>query len=361
MTMIRSVPLGALHIEYGLFKNPRTVTGLGKSDLEEMIGSFKETDGPLIRPEVIRAKADNEDGFVNVVWDGQRRVLAGLKAYGKSHEIEVIDATGEILDLDDPKVADELEDRALEVGTHRKELSSYELVELAIRKRDERGKKLGAISEALKRSESWCSKFMTAWDKASDKVKAQWRDGELTDEQFREIAVNVKDADDQESVAKEVIQARESGDIAGAREKVKEIAETAKQKKAREKREREEAAAKAREDKKAAREAKKNKGKKPVVSGDQQDMFAEKKAKAEPKKPAAPAKHELESFVEVADKKAPTHDYVKGLFAGVRYALGLIDPDAFAKPYRSYMNKVMGIAAKSAKSKPAKKPAKRKR
>lgn len=331
--MIRTVPIKQLVLEHKHFINPRTFTGLDDEKFAELVASIKQN-GVIDRPKTVRIKSNGPDGFETLVWDGQRRVLASTKLYGPSHEIEVVDLSGEIYDLSDPKVADEIEELALEVGQKRAGLSSYELVELAERRRA-RSHTLSSIGKIIGKSESWVSRMLKAWDAASPKLRFSWKNGEVTDEQFKELAAE-REQKAQEKATEEVVEARKSGDKIEARTKAKEIAEGAKAK-------RKEAKA----DKPAKKDAKPVKNGHGKADGEQQQLWSPP-PKTERPKPAAPAKAVLEDMVGLADQKPPTHDYVKGVLDGARFALGKITADELAKPYWAYLARLTG-------QKPAKK------
>jgi len=377
----RKVRIGSLHLEHGGFVNPRTVTGLTEAEIAELVDSIKEH-GIMIRPEVVKVKADVPAGYIDLVWDGQRRVISGTKALGRNAEIEVIDLYSEPVDLSDKKVIDELEDRALELGQKRAGLSSYELVQVAVRRRA-RGVQNKVIAKSLNKSESWVSRMLKAFDTATPKLVLAWQTGKVTDEQFKELAAERETAA-QEKAADEVVDARAKGNKVEARTKAKEVAETAKQRKQREKaeriakakQEREERAAKKQAEadaKKAAAAAKKAKGAKGAKADNPPPAPAPPKAKPkdeetkDPKEPKLkpPSKVELAGMVDLAAQRPPTHEYVKGLLDGARYALGMMEPHEFHRPWHAYINRLGGSVVKKPATKGARakttKPAKERR
>ena len=388
----RLAPLEKLHHRYidpetemG-FENPRRRTGLEDSALDELAESIKrhsldpsghiqKEDGrPVARPLVplLVVKLKTSAGVIDLLWDGQRRSLASERAFGKKALIEVIDLNNEPIDPT-PDNLDKIEEMALEVGGQRAGLSSAELVEVAYRRREQRKQTLEQISKVIGRSQSWVSRMLTARGKASKKVLADWTRGLITDEQFKELA----GSDD--ATVDDVVKTRQDGNKAEARTRVKEIAESAKEKKAREKAEKLAAKERAKAEQKAKKErereekaAKKGKptkaaknGVTPVVAGDQQTLTWTPPPEVEkPKKPVVPSRVILEDLVALREKRPPTHDYVKGIVDGVRYALGLVEPSAFAKPWMEYLARVGGTAkpskpAKKAKAKAISRPPKK--
>lgn len=361
----RTVLLGELALECEHFQNPRTITGLGDKSVTSLAESIKK-DGIVDPPTVQRVRL-SDGKIIDLTIDGQRRVLAGLEALPKNTPIPVVDLSDEIVDMS-PVVGDMLIDKAL-TSLRREGLSSYELVGVAVKKRAA-GKSLEEIGEKLDRSKSWVSRMLSAWDKASDKLKLEWRKGKLTDEQFKDLA-EVTDPEKQIDKAKEVISARESGDKTEARVLAKETKETAR---------------KERDAKKSSSNGTTNgvnhtAPAKPKAKGEwyreQRELFSDEKAASKatenpkfveppaPKPPKPPSKIVIEEMLSMADKRPPTADLVKGIFLGVKFSQGLIEPDAFGKAWVQYVSRIEGRprpvkARKPAKAKrPAKKVAKK--
>ncbi len=74
---------------------------------------------------------------------------------------------------------------------------------------------------------------------------------------------------------------------------------------------------------------------------------------SEPAKPATPkplSPAVVDDIPTMESRRPPTHDYVKGVLAGIRYARGMVDSPELAKPWQSYILHVQG-AAKPAKAK----------
>lgn len=320
----RFVPLGDLTVEHAMWQNPRTVTGLKQRELEELSEDIKLR-GITTPPEVL--PVEDEDGnVVNLVIDGQRRVLASRMVFKKDQPIEVIDLVDAPVKLDWERVNSLLLNTLASV-TNRANLSSYELSEVAEQLRN-RGMTLEEISAAIKKSQTWCSRFLKARLSASPSLLKSWRDGKVTDEQFKDLADVEKEKQDVE--LKEVTEAAATGGKGEARARAKEAKANAKKEKA----------------------AKK---KKPVVTGEQQDLFEAPK----PKKAGPPRKEFLEELVALSTQRSPTADYVKGIFDGVKYTLGQIGPEEFASPWVKYLNRVGGSAS-STFGAPKKKSKKRK-
>ena len=374
----RFVTLGNLHTEHHNWKNPRTVTGLDDKAIAALAADIKEVrdqsedpkkaSGFLSPITVVQVKQPTGD-VVDLSVDGQRRVLAAeyLKL-PKTTLIEVVDLTGwnEPVDLT-PDKADELTSVVMRMF-NREGLSSFEVSEIAQGMRN-RGKQLAEIAAKIHRSESWVSRILKARSAASPKLMLAWQKGEITDEQFKDLAAQ-RDTEAQAKNTDEVIEARKSGNQAEARTKAKEVVETAKQKRAREKAEAEakakadrEAKAKAKADAKAAKSAAKSKGAAPaakqmVLNGtsttdihnqerERLKGLAEKHnaQQAKPAKATATPRAILEETVSMADKRPPTHDLVKGIVLGVRYALGITDPSEFPKQWGAWVARVGGTSA----------------
>jgi len=350
-----------LYLEHQYWTNPRSVSGLDDEELRgiaESIRSGTVTDetgkvyaGIRVALDVVMVKSNG--GFINLVIDGQRRHIA-CKLAGLPGDvlIPVVDLRPEPVDLT-PELASELLIHALQSVAHRAGLSSYELAQnaakLRVSKNPDTGKEytLAEIGRAIDKSESWVSKMLAAMKHATPKLIACWRDGEITDEMFKDAAV-VKSADNQEDIAKKAVDARKSGDKGSARTLAREQKLIAKQ---------EEKAAKpatgAKPAPKAPTPAAKGKGEKGehrVVRGPQAEL------------PIAPSRKPppfviIEDTLDMAVKRPPTHDYVRGIMDGVRWASGLMDPGAFGKPWHAYLSHVQGQGQKQSKA-PSKAPPK---
>jgi hypothetical protein len=133
--MQREVELGALVIEIpNIWINPRSFTGLGKIPIGELGDDIKlrGVKDPLT---VQRVRVSGRDDVIELVLDGQRRVVALPKAgYSKSDRIQVVDFSDDVLELDEKSSAKLLVD-VLAMGTFREGLSSYEQAEAAERLR----------------------------------------------------------------------------------------------------------------------------------------------------------------------------------------------------------------------------------
>ena len=167
----------------------------------------------------------------------------------------------------------------------------------------------------------------------------------MTDEQFKGLASET-DETKQDTAATEVLEARKSGDKAEARMKAREIQAAAKPVK-------ETKAAKATKETKDDKGAASKPVVKPAVAGPQAELPAV----------AAPAKKKLlqafvvEEMAALAKKRAPVHDYVRGVFDALEYVLGDKELASFAKPWHQYIDRLNG-KAKAAKPERAKKIAK---
>ncbi len=336
----RSVPLSKLWLEVKGWINPREFTGLDSEDIEVMGTSIK-TKGIVEPLKVARVKVTNGE-VADLVVDGQRRVLGAREVLAKDAPIPVVDLVDEPIELTEDNI-DMLLEKAF-TTLEREGLSSFELTSAALRWKA-RSKTGEWIAKRINRSPSWVSKFLKARESASPKLLHRWRKGEITDEQFKDLA-EVKDQAKQDEKAKEVVEARKSGDLTEARIRAKEVKETERVQNGHNK----------------TREP----VVKPVVTGGQMtiDGAEEKTVRADkpdrpaPPKKTAPNRVVLEELVDVAAKRPPTSDYVKGLVDGVKYAIGAIEPGDFGKAWRQYIARIDGSGKpKPKKSKPAKKPA----
>jgi ParB-like chromosome segregation protein Spo0J len=333
----RTVALGNLAIEIpGIWENPREFSGLDASEIKELGASIR--DKGLIDPPKVQMVRNLDGRVIELVIDGQRRKLAADSVLDAATAIPVIDLSDEVMDLT-PENVDKLMLMAL-TTYEREDLSSYELSTVAHRMKD-RGKTLDYIGKAIGRDASWVSKMLKARGTASKKLLTQWRKGEITDEQFKDLAA-VADPDEQDKAAKTVVDTRKSGDKAEARVKAKEIAAS----------------------------AKKN-GKAsvaPVVRGPQEGLpgvevssgnTAKNESKAEkPQPPKMRNRAVLDDLLHMTDKRPPTSEIVKGIVLGVQYACGLIEADDFGKAWQQYVNRVEGRPAKPPRKVKAAKAAK---
>lgn len=362
----RWVRLADLVLEYKHWKNPRSHTGLDAESLAELKNSIAEnTSAPLgdegseaapqagIRTplEVVMVQAGNGN-VLTLVIDGQRRYYAAEQLGIPDLLVPVIDLESEPVELT-PELAAKYLSMALDTVATRAPLSSFELAESAARLRDSRNEATGRdytlaeISRIVHRSESWVSRFLKAMANATPVLLHKWRRGELTDEQFKDLAT-ARDPEEQAAKATEVAEARKSGDRAEARTLAKEQSEGAK---ARSK------AAKP----SATPTAIKGSAKTPASSkGEQLEI-----PPTPPKKP--PAHAIIEDILNLAIDNPPTHEYVKGIMDALRYARGHMDSAAFAKPWGTYLQHVQAMKGKtdatdaSAKSKPSKGTGKKRR
>lgn len=329
--MTREVALSSLHLEHPRWLNPRQFTGLSDKDLAEFGKELKER-GVLDPPMVQKVSFGGR--VIDLVVDGQRRVRAALDVLPKTTKIEVIDRTDKAIELTwDESDAIMLE--VLAMGTHRQGLSSYELSEVCERMRL-RERKLADIARAVGRDESWVSKMLKARLSASPKLMIAWRKGQVTDEQFKELAA-LKSTEKQNEAAVVVVKARETGDKGEARTQLKELTEKFKH-----------------EEKKAKKADKPTNGHATTKAegGEQVEMWKPPPPVA-PKKTVTP-RHVLEEMIALEDKRPPTSELVKGIMLGVRYALGDIEPDEFGKPWRAYLARLGGTTGKASKVKKSK-------
>lgn len=337
----RFVRLGDLLLEYRYWTNPRSHTGLGAGDIQELGESIKTgtvsdaTDGVAVVAgirvslEVVQIKENG--GVAELVIDGQRRVM-GARAAGLPPDtlVPVIDLEPEPVEWTRALAVRYLL-RALENVTTRAGLSSYELAMNAKQLRDSKDPDTGKdytmakISGAIGRSESWVSRILAAMGAASPKLMHRWQIGELTDEQFKDAAT-VKDRGAQEAVADKVVEARAAGDRGEARAVAKEQRELAKQA--------ERPARKTEPPVSRPADVPTSSTAKTVVRGPQQEIPAPPTAR----KP--PSRAVIEDVLEVALKRPPTHDLVKGVILGIRWTQGLTDLADFPRAWHQYVTRV---------------------
>jgi hypothetical protein len=375
----RWVRAGDLLLEYKHWRNPRTLTGLDPISLQALANDIRKKSVPTgasvmtgIEESLWVVRIARGNLVDELVIDGQRRVRAlELTDLGPDALVPVRDREPEPVvwtkELAQRYFAEVHKTVALREG-----LSAFELSESAQDLRASNDPDTGnvytmaKIGEILGRSESWISKILTARKSASPKLLGRWRDGEISEEQFRDLAGSK--GSEQDSAADKVADARAAGDKAEARRSAREQKEIAKRdaKIARDQVKADKAAAKAKAkaDKEAARQAKKQakgkggKGKKgPAVSGPQSDLpLSSQPEKPQPEKPAQPAPKPLQrvivdDLITMTERKPPTHDLVKGVVLGILVASGRLDMAALPKQWHQYVNHATGTTP----SKPAKK------
>jgi ParB-like chromosome segregation protein Spo0J len=340
--MTREVTLASLRNEHPNWLNPRLFTGLDEDKIDELAADIK-INGVIIPPVVQKIRGAKEGEVINLVIDGQRRNISANRALGKDAKILVQDLSEDVVELT-PDKANELMLKALSIGSKREGLCSFELSSVAERLRNG-GKSLKQIGDAINKSESWVSKMLKARATATPALLTQWRKGEITDEQFKDLAA-VKDTTEQEKHAAEVVQTRKSGDKAEARTRAKEIKQQAAPPK-------KPAPPEPKKGDKAAPLLNGKSTHKPAVAGPQEDMFKSTPAASAPppKKVLGATRVAMEALLDMAEKRPPTSDYVKGLMDGVRYALDEGAIDSWAKAWLQYVSRVGGGGKKS-KSKP---------
>jgi len=336
---VRYERLSSIRIEYKHWQNPRQRTGLEDAKIKalaESISARSTTDetgivtAGLKQPlDVVSIKANG--GTVLLAIDGQRRTRA-MEYLGLPSDtlVPVFYYKPEPIDWT-PAVAAELLLEVVEMASTREGLSSFELADVAQRLRSSKDEDTGKeytmakIAKAIDRSESWCSKILGAMKTATPALLLRWQKGEVTDEQFKDLATT-KEPAKQKAALEAVVEAKSSGDARAARTLAKEAKVIAKR------------------DQKPKKPAK----------GEQTSIDT-----PPPMRPTPGAI--LDDLIRVADERPPTHDYVRGIMDGLRYARGAIDPKNFGKPWGAYMALVMGESPpKAARSKPvkAKKPKK---
>lgn len=330
-----------LELEHPNWHNPRTITGMSNDSIRELADDIKAR-GMRARPTVLQVK--NGDGKIhNLVLDGQRRTLASRLAFGKGYEIEVEDYSTEAVELNQ-ETATKIMLHVLKDVSTRSNLGSYEQLAVAVALRDQ-GVKPPRIAAAIGRDASWVTRFLAAHEKADAKLLSDWRAGAITDEQFKDLAALPPKK--QAVLLEKTEELRKQGakGKAEARTLVKD----------------------AKEDQKRRTEIKNlakavTKTEKPDKKPDKKKAqpALDPKILTEPPKPAAKppmtSRVMLEEIVAMATKKAPLHEYVKGVMDGVRHALGLVDPAEFATPWHTYLARLPGTRSKALRAPQKKKP-----
>lgn len=349
------LPITALYLEHKLWTNPRRFSGLEDEKLARLAESIRhhtiqdaETQVTYvgIKEELLVVPVYSNGDVIYLVLDGQRRYLAAQLLYknqlGEDVLVPVVYREPEPVELT-PELASQYLLESLETVGTREGLSGMELAENARRLRDSKDPETGKpfsllkIGLAIDRSESWVSRMLTAMEHATPKLLLSWRNGEVTDEMFRDLATR-RDPEKQKEATNAAIEARKSGDKAASRTLAKEQKEIARATKPEP------------PPKKSAPKADKPESKETRASKAQAPLPL---AAPAPKKPERkpPSFAVVEDFLSMADKRPPTHDYVKGLMDGARWGAGLLDPAKFGKAWHTYARLVAGAKPKAKKEK----------
>lgn len=323
--MTRTVTLDKLHLEHPLWKNPRTITALSNSDLDELGDDLLERGQKLA---LLVQQVKLEDGsIIELVLDGQRRCLALERACRKrkramsSVELKVDDYLPTPVELT-VESSDRMLLDALAVGIKRAGLGSFEQCEAATALRVRHPEwTISDIGKAIGRSESWVSRMVRARKLACESLCQAWAKQKVTDEQFKDLA-DINPHDKQKEALDELLGTREKG----GRENKAEARNALKEK-----------AAKAKAEKKSTKKESKKaskKSKKAATNGH---------AKVNPDV-LTKAKPLLTEIVSLKDIKKPSDPYVKGLMDGAKYAMGETSVEDFAPAWRTYLKAVSKIA-----------------
>jgi ParB-like chromosome segregation protein Spo0J len=338
---VRMVPLKTLWLEHDKWVNPRTI--ISEAEIASIATSVKDK-GILVPLAVVQVRTPTGD-IINLVIDGQQRCLAGRRELTEDALIPVRDVRDGIIEELTWAISDELLALALDIGIRRTPLSSYELCETAERLRG-RNRTGTEIARMINRSESWVSRMCKARLSASQPLLARWRRGELTDEQFKDLA-SEKDPAQQAANAKQVVEARKGGNKGEARMLAREAGAKAKASKAENKPDPKPTKAK------PAVAAAEPKGK-PARSSEQAELPIAPAAPPAPPKMVPLPKAVIEDIVAMASRRPPVHDYVRGVIDMATAVIGGKDLATFAKPWAQYVSRLGGTT--SAPAKPAKKP-----
>lgn len=313
------------------WQNPRTDSGLDDESIKDLGKDIKARD---FQRALIVQKVKTDIGFMTLVLDGQRRVLAAESA--NISDIPVQDYDIEIVDLT-PDLASKIMLDMLSVAGRTAGLSSVEQVNVARRLREQK-RTVREIGDAIGRDASWVTRMLEADKSAAPEVVKEWRAGELTDEAFKDLAK--AKIDDQPIILKQYKKIRdEDHDPGTARQLVKEIAEDAKAEK------------QAKIEEKAEKEGKKA----PKKSGPK-GKAAAKKAAEDDKKPDPPSRKQIEEMAMIADGKTVANPYVRGMIDTAKWVLGQKSERSFDKAWKAFLQKLSGTtAAKKAVAAEAKK------
>lgn len=296
------------------WSNPRIFTGLDKGSIRELVDDIKAKKRVLDPLTVQLVTVPGRIAPIMLVTDGQRRhIAAGMAGID---EVPIAYRTDEPVELT-KEFATELLSDAMSIGNLRETISSYEQA-LAASRLKEGGRNGKEVARVLRRSEAWVSRMTKALTKATPSLVQDWKAGKITDEQFKDLS-DVK-YDDQVEALNETKTARESGNKSGARAAVKELA-------AKTKADRKPSKAELKRQAKAAREAKKD---------------TKKATKPKSSAPTPPSRMVLAHLVELGRAKPATHEYAKGVLDALRYVLGELAEDKFAKPWHVYVQRAAG-------------------
>jgi hypothetical protein len=318
------VALPNLALEHALWKNPRTITGLGDKELREFGEDIHER-GQIMPCLVQKIVApDTEDGYVNLVLDGQRRCM-GLEAYARTAKVSKHKIELKCVDLypDAIELTQESSDRMLRdilaAAVKRAGLGSFEQTEAAMQLKSRNAEMtMAEIGKAIGRSESWVSRMVRARKLACDALVNAWARQKVTDEQFKDLA-DINPHDKQKEALDDLLGLREKGgrdSKAEARNKLKEKA------------------AKAKAEKKAGKPAKKSKAKKAATAKANPDVLTKTKPL-------------LSEIVGLKQYKKPSDPYVKGVMDMARYSMGEMSVDDFAPAYRTYLKQCSKAAERT--------------
>ena len=376
------VPLGDLVLEYKFWTNPRKFTGLdeakiraladdivGKSSTTEE-GTYAGIDDPLLV-----VKIASNGGVVLLVLDGQRRFNAVEIGYQGGDSTEGADSILVPVAYREPEpvqwseaLARKYLREAVSNASLREGLSAFELSESAELLRGTKdldsGKELtiADIARSIGRSESWVSKILIARKNASPKLLHRWAKGELTEEQFRDLAAAAAgDEAEQERQAQKVKTEAASGNKGEARRAAKEAAELKRQVARDERAAKKEAKKAAKEAKRAAKQeaqkdkggkgkGKKGKGGAGVVSGPQAELpIGKDKEAPKPAKPKALPSIAIDDLLDQVKRHPPTNDLVKGIVLGIQVASGRLDFDGLPPAWGKYITHLHGKSDKRSK------------
>lgn len=352
---IRLAPLGELRLAHASWVNPRTVSGLDDASIAELAasilsGTVSTADGRTIAgvETPLEVVPVSENGsLISVVIDGQRRHRA-MEHLGLSDDtlVRVIDLEGGIAEpvtkWTSAMTAVYFR-RSLGMVSSRRGLSSQELVAACRQLRDSRNPDTGEpftlseIGTIVSRSDSWVSKMLKAVAGATPALILSWERGELTDEQFKGLAL----AKDQSAALNEIKAAKEAGDDRSARRLSREQVIAARRERIAEASKARAAAAKPAKASKDKSKDKEGKGKAPM------EQTSLPREQTIPKRP--PPQHVLAEMSALADKRTPTSEYVLGVLDAIAYCRGRLDAADFGKAWHSYVMLVSGTATRKPK------------
>jgi ParB/RepB/Spo0J family partition protein len=269
------------------FDNPREKFDLNR--IKELAADIK-AQGLLYPLQVWPTEYEGKG--VNVVVDGERRrraiallIDSGDWPEGRGIDCRIIDA----------KTQKDAQYVALSGNIQREELSSYETAR-AMTQLKVMGDSQQAIAERLNKSETWVSRKLKAYDAASPGLRRAWKNGQLPDDTVEDLAklhCGNFGADDHEDDCDDCRDVQEAEVDLQLDLRAKEKGAAGKTK-------------------------------------------AKKRAKKRAKKLQRASLKELQGLLLYAEKAPKDNRYSRGLYDGLRFAIGTLEEDGFHSEFKSF-------------------------